>query len=230
MKRATFGLRLDAIARYRPSGRLLDVGCATGYLLDVAGRRGFEPYGIEVSPFAVDVARERLPAARIHCGTLDDHPFPDQHFDAIALCDVLEHEADPVAALRTVERLLKEGGVVVVTTPDLDSVSRRLMGTRWTHYKLEHLFYLRRRTMAQLAAAAGLALVAQGAARKALTLDYVQHQFATYPHWLLSPLVASLHRVTTPTWRAGAFHVTAGEMEVILQKRRGAAPATQSAT
>jgi 2-polyprenyl-3-methyl-5-hydroxy-6-metoxy-1,4-benzoquinol methylase len=220
MKTATFALRLDTIARHRGPRRLLDVGCATGYLLELARRRGFEPYGIELSPVAAAVARERLPAERIHCGTLRDHPFPEAYFDAVAMCDVLEHEPDPGAALGAAYRLLQDGGVLALTTPDLDSVSRRLMGRRWTHYKREHLFYFRRRTVARLAAAGGFEVLEAGAAHKALTLSYVQSQLATYPHWLLSPVVASLHRIAFPSLRARVFHVTAGEMVALLRKRQ----------
>ena len=101
-------LSLHTLKRFAHSGRLLDVGCATGYFLNAA-RLDFETQGIELSEWAAKYARERLRLDVVTAG-LDDAPFATEHFDVVALNDVIEHFTDPKAALLRIHALLRPGG------------------------------------------------------------------------------------------------------------------------
>lgn len=217
MKTATFDLRLDLISRYKTSGNILDVGCATGYFLEAAEKRGFIPYGVEISDYSSAAAKEKFGDGRVHSGVLEDCPFPDGHFDVIAMSDLLEHVRDPLRTLAAARRLLKDDGAVMIMTPDTDSLTGRIMGSRWTHYKPEHLFYFNRRSLSLLAEKSGFNAVNFESAKKAMNLQYVRTQFSAYPHWLLSPASALLAGLVPRGLRSRNFFLTMGEMTAVLR-------------
>jgi len=107
---------LELIREFRRGGRLLDVGCAYGFLVDEASKY-FESYGIDVSGFAVKKSKEycRGNVSRASAGHL---PFRDESFDAIALVDTLEHVPDFDNCLKDVVRALKKGGVLLLQLPN----------------------------------------------------------------------------------------------------------------
>lgn len=97
---------------------LLDAGCGTGGLL----RRlhGWWPaarlQGVELSPFAVGLARERT-ACPVAEGSVLALPFADESFDAVTCVDVVYQLPEPAAAYREAARCLRPGGVLVVNEP-----------------------------------------------------------------------------------------------------------------
>jgi 2-polyprenyl-3-methyl-5-hydroxy-6-metoxy-1,4-benzoquinol methylase len=101
--------------------KVLDVGCATGYLARALGEQGCRVSGVEFDPAA---AREAAPALeRIVIGDLDtiDLPaeFADSQFDVVVFGDVLEHLRDPLLLLRSVRGMLAPGGSVVISVPNI---------------------------------------------------------------------------------------------------------------
>jgi len=137
----TFNRRLDEARPYITAGRVLDVGCGAGYFLEAASQRGFDPYGIDLSDFIVQVAQKKF-GDRIQQATLESAPFPAEHFDFITAFDTFEHIYDPLAFLESASRLLKPGGVMMITTPDCESGLARLSGRHWVSFKIpEHVFY-----------------------------------------------------------------------------------------
>ncbi|HEY4110216.1 class I SAM-dependent methyltransferase [Puia sp.] len=244
MKRATFRLRLNLIRRHlQPAAasatnspaatssarqsspdpatrpRILDVGCATGYFLELAEEEGFQPFGVEYSAYAAARASLRFGAGAIFQGTLEQSSFPAASFSAIAMSDLLEHVRSPLTTLTCAETLLTPGGILLIMTPDTSSRSRWLMGHRWTHYKPEHLFYFNRRCLTWLANRAGLRLTHFERSKKALNLAYLYTQFSVYRHWLLTPLVTLAHRLAPNGLRNRNFYFSIGEMVVILEKK-----------
>jgi 2-polyprenyl-3-methyl-5-hydroxy-6-metoxy-1,4-benzoquinol methylase len=144
-----------------PPARLLDHGCGTGVFLEIARRRGYEVFGVDVSAWAIEtLTRERgLPAAR---ATLEAGWGEDGSFDVVTSWDVLEHSPDPVRTLSHIGRVLRPGGVLVLTTPDVAGVDARLLSRMWYGYTKipEHYYFYSRRTLAALARKAGLEPVA----------------------------------------------------------------------
>lgn len=100
------------------SPMLLDVGCWTGEFLRLAREGGFEGYGIEVNDLLAAYAREcyRLP---VLSGTLDEASFSPQSFDVVTMWDVLEHTRQPLETIVQVRDLLKKGGLVVISVPNV---------------------------------------------------------------------------------------------------------------
>jgi len=219
MKRATFQLRLDLIRQFVSPGAILDVGCATGYFLQLAEEQGFQPFGVEFSAYAAARARLHFGPKAIFQGTLEEATFPRSSFAAVTLSDLLEHVRVPTSTLTHAETLLNPGGVILVVTPDTGSLSKKIMGRRWTHYKPEHLFYFNRRSLTFLANRCNLHLAHFQRGKKALNLAYLHTQFGVYRHWLLTPLTTLLFRLAPKSLRRRNFHLSIGEMVVLLKKK-----------
>ncbi len=102
-------------------GSLLDVGCAEGLFLELAGKDGWDVTGTEISEFAAKYGKEKIGLNIMH-GELSDMKFPDNSFDAVTMWHVLEHTTDPVAVLREIRRILKDNGTFILAIPNLDNI------------------------------------------------------------------------------------------------------------
>jgi SAM-dependent methyltransferase len=134
-----FGLRMRTQAVHRAAGgrpgRLLDVGCATGVFLDGMRRLGWSVQGVEPSAYAAGYARRRF-GLDVYEGLLEDAALPAASFDAITMWDVLEHVHEPRPVLAELARLLRPGGVLVLSLPNPDSLEARLLGRYWLGWDL----------------------------------------------------------------------------------------------
>ena len=117
--------KLLALLDGEPRGRLLDVGCAAGELGVLLAARGWSVAGVDREPALVAAARERGIDAR-HCDFGQMLlPWPDSAFDAVVLAEVIEHVLDTDHVLTEIVRVLRSGGALVVTTPNLASLENR---------------------------------------------------------------------------------------------------------
>jgi SAM-dependent methyltransferase len=116
---------LDAFAALRTPGRLLEVGCASGWLLRHAAERGWQARGVELSGDAV--AHARSLGLEVFHGDLASAGLPGASFDLIYMGDVLEHVPDPRRVVDEVARLLAPGGYFYLRGPiTTHSLARRL--------------------------------------------------------------------------------------------------------
>lgn len=106
---------VDLVARMKEAlpkgGRLLDVGCGEGLIMSQLRAIGFTVVGCEIDPIAVKLGLER--GNDIRPGEIDQ--FDGDSFDAVLLCDVLEHVKDPITVMATARRLAP---IVVIAVPD----------------------------------------------------------------------------------------------------------------
>jgi len=114
--------------RFRPwSGkRLLDIGCGTGLWLRAAAEFGATPTGIDLSVLALDVCRQSLPHAEVHCVPAERLPFNDGQFDFVSCLGALEHFLEPQAALREMVRVAKPEASFLLLVPNAGFLTRRL--------------------------------------------------------------------------------------------------------
>jgi SAM-dependent methyltransferase len=132
-----------------PGGRLLELGCACGFLLVAARERGYTVKGVEMSKWASDYARREL-GLDVVTGRLDTVDLDPASFDVVVLADVIEHLSDPRETLQQVHRLLRPGGRILILTPDIGSLAGRLAGTHWWTLLDDHYFYFSRPTLRRL--------------------------------------------------------------------------------
>lgn len=115
--------------QFRTHGRLLDVGCGQGLLLEAAASQNWHPFGTEYSADAIEFGRSR--GFEMWDGELLKDSYPADYFDVIVMTEVIEHMVEPGRDLSLVMNFVRPGGLLYLTTPNFDSLSRRVLGDRW---------------------------------------------------------------------------------------------------
>ncbi|MBV8909136.1 MAG: class I SAM-dependent methyltransferase, partial [Gammaproteobacteria bacterium] len=110
-------------------GSMLDVGCGSGEVLQSAFERGWRVQGVEPERSAAEMARER--GVEVVNATLEESELAQRSYDVVSAFHVLEHMAKAREFLRSMIRLVRPGGFVVVEVPNWDSVQRRRLRQDW---------------------------------------------------------------------------------------------------
>jgi ubiquinone/menaquinone biosynthesis C-methylase UbiE len=114
--RRRLALALERALPARGDGlRLLDVGCGTGHHLAGLRARGFDASGVDGSQEMLARARQMNPGVDLRTSDVDALPFPDASFDYVVCIEVLRYLPDPNACIREMARVLRPGGVALVT-------------------------------------------------------------------------------------------------------------------
>jgi SAM-dependent methyltransferase len=136
--------------------RLFDFGCGNGLFLDVAYERGFDTYGVDLSPDSIETARERPSGANAYFGAPMDVPeIAAGGFDVITLWSVLAHLTNPVEDFRMLRGLLKPDGVLLVLTVNANSLGLKAAGAGWNGFTKNHLKFFSPTTLPLLLRTAG---------------------------------------------------------------------------
>jgi SAM-dependent methyltransferase len=170
--------RLEGVA----PGRMLDVGCGSGSLLERFAERGWETYGVDPSGAAVAAAARR--GARAHQGTLRDQPWERGSFQLVTFEHSLEHIGDPIDALRRARELLAPGGLLLVAVPNWACWQRRLLfRNRWFPLDVpRHQQHFSPRALRRLAGALELEVQTVGTSSTAISTAYSLH-YLLAGHW-----------------------------------------------
>ncbi len=204
-----------------PNGRpLLDVGCYTGVFVEIAGRHGWDAWGVEPSRWAVEQARGQ--GLRVVQGTLETAHLPEAYFDVVTMWDVIEHLADPRGVIDQVYRLLKPGGLLVVHTIDIESPFARLMGARWPWLMEMHIYYFSRHTLRAMLELCGFRVLSDRPQGRYLRLGYLMNRVGA-----LMPLVGRPAEwlVTRLGLRGLAVPVNLGDLFTAYARKPEDAPA-----
>jgi len=177
----TFEKRFKNIEKlYLKKGKILDLGCAMGFFLEVAENHGWTPYGIEISNYAGNIAKERF-RDKIFNGTLNEVSFPDNFFDIITMWDYLEHILNPLQELSRIRQFLKKDGLLILSTPDADSLSHKIFKDRWMGYKdQEHLYYFSEKNVRILLEQSGFKVLKKEKVGKYISLDLFVKRLSLY--------------------------------------------------
>lgn len=200
------------IVRYRPAGRLLDIGCATGDFLSVA-RQHFQVEGLELSGWAAQIAQDR--GLKVHRSDLAGFQ-PAEPYDVLTLWGVIEHFEHPADEVRRMHRLLRSGGLVCLWTGDITSWPARLLGKQWWYIQGQHLQIFSRGSLRSVFTQAGFEEVWVGRYPHVTTLQSIAKSLSRYSvlgvsaRWLVSPPVVAGLNVTL---------ALPGEMFAIFKKR-----------
>ncbi len=146
---------LDLIDRYAhvPGRRLLDVGCAHGFFLEAARKRAWAGRGVDIAANAVAYAREKL-GLDVHLGEIEQLKLESESVDLVTMIGTIEHFRDPLRTVRAAVDALVPGGVLVVTTIDVEGA---LGYFSWK--PPEHLHYFSFKTLARLIEEAGMQIM-----------------------------------------------------------------------
>lgn len=151
-------------------GRLLDVACGSGAFLSIAKQRGWACEGVELSE-TLAASCERNTGVPVSSGRFEDADLDAASYDAVTLWDIIEHVIDPVACLRKAQALLRPGGVLLVCTPDENSLlarigevlyrssAGRVRGPALALHPRYHTYFFRRRGFVRLLAGLGFDVI-----------------------------------------------------------------------
>ncbi|MEK6967027.1 MAG: class I SAM-dependent methyltransferase [Nanoarchaeota archaeon] len=154
-----FRRRLNLIQKYHHKpGKLLDIGCNIGTFMKVAQDDGWETVGVEFNKSAAAFGRKKF-GLEILDRDFMKVKFKPSSFDVVAMNDVIEHVTDPVATLIEVRRILKKGGLLFMTTPNIGALLPKITRSKWLHMKPnEHLSFFTPKTIKVLLGKTGFSM------------------------------------------------------------------------
>ncbi|OGY18569.1 MAG: hypothetical protein A2900_03085 [Candidatus Chisholmbacteria bacterium RIFCSPLOWO2_01_FULL_50_28] len=166
---------VKGIRQFKKEGKVLDVGCATGIFMVEAQKEGFDVYGVDVSDYAIGIARRRF-SDRVTMSSIERATFEKNAFDIVTLFDVIEHLNDPRKVLKKLHTIIRKDGLLVLNTGDTGSFLAKIQGKRW-HFFIppQHFFYFSQKNLSQLLTQCGFRVLGIDHKGKWITLRYFFH-------------------------------------------------------
>ena len=174
-------------------GILMDVGAATGILMDISRKRGWNVEGIEPSSWAVGVAREKYDLEILE-GVFETAPLQEEKYTVVSMVDFLEHIPHPYDAISMAQKLLLPGGTLCLVTPDIHSLAARIMGQKWWHYRPGHLGYFSKKSLQFLMQRAGFRIIKMRKYSWTFSLHYLLSRKPGLSFFLKNRFFSSLFR------------------------------------
>jgi len=161
--------QVKLIRKYKSNTTLLDVGCGEGFFLFNASKAGYITKGVELSHDAVEYAKKEF-GLDVEIGPLEELQFPENYFDVVTLWVVLEHVPYPLATLKEACRILKPGGLLAVSTPNIGGVLAKILRRRWWEIRRVHINQFTTRTLTDIVQNAGFTNVSSVCYRESISL------------------------------------------------------------
>jgi len=118
----------------RRGARLLEVGSGMGHLVGQL-QDMFETYGIDVNHWAVNQSRAIAQKSHLQTASAQDLPFSEGSFNVVIIKHIVEHLPDPGKAIQEISRVTEQGGMLILATPNLDSLLKPWKGDAWIGYQ-----------------------------------------------------------------------------------------------
>lgn len=160
-------VRIEIICSLIGTGkRVLDIGCYDGTISAFIKETGNDVYGIDISEKAIEFAKQKGIKAEV-ADVENGLPFPNNFLDVVVAGEVIEHILNVDFLMEEIKRVLKTHGFVIITTPNIASLGRRillligknpLIEARWTRGSAGHVRYFVKGTLIELLRAHGLIL------------------------------------------------------------------------
>lgn len=178
-REATMRRLLRLVEKFERRGTLLDVGCAAGYFVKTARGAGWSSYGVEPAHWLANLGRERF---RLDIGacTLREARYPDGRFDVVTFWDTLEHMPEPLDELREANRVVKDGGHLFISFPNIACPLVKIFGRYHWWFTPGHLLYFSRRTLSRMIEKAGFTPVQYHLYFPYYSLGYLAERLAPY--------------------------------------------------
>lgn len=116
--------------QFAAPGRMLDLGCGSGWFMREMRDKGWDVYGVEINSSASELGRKKA-ALNIFAGTLQQAGFPSDFFDYVRANHSFEHIACPGKTLDEIHRVLKPGGRLLIGVPNAAGLNARIFRQYW---------------------------------------------------------------------------------------------------
>lgn len=152
--RNIFLKRFTTISDYKKSGKVLDIGAATGTMLQIFADHGWETVGIEPSGSEKEIKKRGIKVIKT---TFEKAKLPKNYFDVVIINHTLEHVLDPLEVVKKIKSILKNGGIVYIDVPNFGSLSSQIMTKSWPLLLPdEHVHHFTAKSLKKLVEKAGL--------------------------------------------------------------------------
>jgi len=201
-------------------GRVLDVGCGDGRFLWALDPASWERFGLDIAEPVMARVRDRIPSIRLLSGDIRDAPLSASSFDAVTFWHSLEHLPDPAAALARAAALLRPGGWIVVSLPNIDSIQAALFRGCW--YPMDdvprHLHHFSRRALDLMMDKAGFRVESHACFSARVAYHSLKHSLLNWAaeghggraaYYLLKPLIFLIPLLERATGRCAILTTAA---------------------
>jgi SAM-dependent methyltransferase len=118
----------------RQGARLLEVGSGMGHLVGQL-EDTFETYGIDVNHWAVKQSKPEINTSQLQTASAQELPYGEGVFNVVIIKHIVEHLPHPQKAIQEIGRVTEKGGILILATPNLDSLLKPWKGNRWIGYQ-----------------------------------------------------------------------------------------------
>jgi 2-polyprenyl-3-methyl-5-hydroxy-6-metoxy-1,4-benzoquinol methylase len=193
----------------------LDIGCAAGYCLEIFKTRGWKPYGIELN-------NEYASQLKQSGYKIYDSPFLDLHFEEkyeiITLFDVVEHLTDLEEHFIKLHSILDNNGIIVLITPDYNSLQRKLFGKKWFQFKpIEHINYFSSNTLKKLTESTGFKIISSKKAGQYSNAVFLINRLKKYKFGFFIPLFNFIIKLSG--LKNKDLYIDTASLYVVLKKK-----------
>ena len=115
-------------------GKLLEIGSGMGHLVGQL-EDSFETDGIDLNHWAVEQSKAVVEKTDLQTASAEELPFEDNSFDIVIIKHIVEHLPNPEKAIAEIGRITIPGGVLILATPNLDSLLKPWKGEKWIGYQ-----------------------------------------------------------------------------------------------
>lgn len=141
----------------KPGNSLLDIGAASGIFVNLAKERGYDAEGIEPSGYLADEAEKKF-NIKLFRGTIENFKT-DKKYSVLTLLDIIEHLRDASSFMEKIVPFIDKKGILVIVTPDINSIPARIFGKKWWHYRIAHLNFFNLRSIEFLLKKSGFEII-----------------------------------------------------------------------
>ncbi|HOK39867.1 MAG TPA: class I SAM-dependent methyltransferase [bacterium] len=174
----TYKKLLDTLIKYKNCGKLLDIGCYTGFFLKLAKTKNFIVKGIEPSKWAANYAKSILNLDVINTNIFDYQPF--EKFDVITMWDVIEHLPNINDVFIKCNKMLNDKGIIAFSTHNIDSFASKLLKSNYPFIMRMHISHFSFKTIKYLLNKTGFNIVRIEEHNRYLKLDYFLDRLNSY--------------------------------------------------
>ena len=199
------------------TGKLLDVGCARGALLTVAKNKGFTIFGIEPSKESATYAEQKS-GGIIYNKLFENIVFEKVLFDVVVFFDYFEHFTNINSVMKKCNDITVKNGYIIISTPNTDSLSFRLLGKSWPHFKQQHIYYFNKKSIRLLLENNGFKIKLMKPSIKVFSLNYIKSYFEVFNTSLFAKFVSSVLSFFPEKLLSLSVTINNGNILVIAQK------------
>jgi 2-polyprenyl-3-methyl-5-hydroxy-6-metoxy-1,4-benzoquinol methylase len=192
----------------------LDIGCAAGYCLEIFKAKGWDASGIELN---IEYANQlQQDGHKVYSSPFLDAQL-DKKYKVITLFDVVEHLSDLQEHFLKINSILDENGIVILITPDYNSLQRKLLGKKWFQFKpVEHINYFSIATFKKLATQTGFEIIADKKAGQYCNTSFLTDRLKKYRFGFFVPLFSLTTKILGLNKKY--FYIDTASLYLVLKK------------